>query len=70
MLLMYLSCPATTSLPAILRGKLSKLLHSKKKVVVVVVVVVGTGKQLIPDVSFSYRFKVFYYCFEVTTGIL
>ena len=32
---MNLSCPATTSFPAILRGKLSSSLHTKNKVVVV-----------------------------------
>ena len=35
MLFMNLSCPATTSFPAILRGKLSNSLHTKNKVVVV-----------------------------------
>ena len=38
MLFMNLSCPATTSFPAILQGKLSNSLHTKNKVVVVVVV--------------------------------
>ena len=42
---MYLSCPATTSFPAILRGKLSNVLYfiqSKVNNKVVVVVVVNT----------------------------